>query len=258
MKFRLMLASIVAVTASLSFAESAEEEDAAASTNLVGVLKLKKPTTEANAKKMLVSVPWTAFGSSISNSLDQLVKTANLSVGDTVNVYNVGTMEYESWKLVNSSGETGEMQWQSIQTVVGGGEPKTSGSSSSLRFKVGDAIRLNRDNPGDFLYVMGKAPESGTVVKTEFKGKGTYLLAPPVPTAGLKLSDIPNVWTWEGRSDGDILYVPLTSGSLTKLTVKNGSFNINAKQGASKLLVGGGMWYEHISDGSVTVTATIP
>lgn len=229
-------------------------EDAAASTNLVGVTWLKNPTNPANVTNLLVAVPWVATdGGDIS--LTNVIRTANLSEGDMIWICNAPdpthkSLQYEAWRLNSST------NWEAISVVNRGtDEPTTSRDPATVTLKVGDAYRVVRKGTGK-VYVCGRAPEAGAKVTHTFSGAGWHLFAPPQSGEKFQFTtaDI-NSWTWSDNLDSDdqVLY-QMASGNLNTLKYSSGSFSCKPSYKNMKSLVGSGMWFYNSSDKTVTVS----
>ena len=252
MKFRLMLASIVAVMASMAFAESAEE-DYLCSTGLVGVLRVAMP--EKYNQRVVIAVPWTEDGVN-AVTVSNLVQTSTLTVGDKLRWYNPNQKKYMSWELAKD-GELGTNYWKSVnevdtQIAYDMQEVPTSKSSDQQELDRGQAALLERSNPetSTNIYLRGAVANSSKSVMMTFD-KGYTLFAPPMlptePTAkGVDFTS----GTWEKLSKMDKITFISANGSTMSFTWNGTAWS---GSGTKVIPTGTGAWLKAKNEG-VNVT----
>jgi len=124
------------------------------STNTIGVLKVAAAPATA-----MIAVPWAALDGDGDISAANLVRTANLTVGDELHYYKNGM--FQSWTL----GADGT--WQSTKNVSDSGT--TDGdAASAATIPRGSAVWLKRQDASKPVYLVG---EVGTgTAKTALEG----------------------------------------------------------------------------------------
>lgn len=247
MKFRLMLASIVAVTASLSFAEGAEE-DILNCTNFVGVSQVVPPAK--NNESVVIAIPWVSYSDSgveTPISASNLVLTAGLTPedkdnsipGDKLAWYNPSTKVYETWVLKKAS--DGVKYWDSVNEVSAGDKWGQSSPACGTMLARGSAALLQRQDTSKKIYLSGNV--AGAVESiTWVLGESTALFAPP-SVAGGDFSKAENV-EWSGFKAGDVIHYPLANGVIMTATWSASTgFSGGRGTGARVLCPGTGAWF---------------
>lgn len=181
-----------------ALASFASESAIDAGAQIFGVLPI---TT--SAQSVIVSVPWIAPGYSDSPiSVSNIIKTANLDVGDTVRAYDNTKGLFNVWTLVEN--ESGVKCWSGV-TVVGTNGTSTTESSDLKTLERGDALILKRASKpsGSYtFYVYGQVSSSASAgpisIATGTPTTPAYtLIAPPYAVD----SDL-NDGTWSGLTYG--------------------------------------------------------
>ena len=179
---------------------SSTEEDT--SSAVIGVMKI-----ENAGKNVIIPIPWASLSSGGEISVANLVRTATLTEGDTIEAYDAGT--YKAWTL----GSDG--QWTPT-SVVSEEEGLDEGKAASA-FTVprGAAVWLTRSDASKPIYLVGAVGsgsvstslEAGTTAKPSWNLVGN-------PTASdVKVSDV------GGNNTADKIVVP------TSTVPKTYSFN---------------------------------
>ena len=184
-----------------------------ASENKLGVLQ-----TVSAAKKTIIAVPWlslTADGNAIA--VADLVKTAGLSAGDKLHVYNKAESRYDVYELAADRAWTPKAVYK--VGADGTVETASSGTPETTTVARGNGVWLERQDTTKAIVSYGQVA-SGTVATTIDAGtaeKPTWnLLAVPTTTAV-------NIETTFGASEADTLIVP-TTGAPKICTVKDGAW----------------------------------
>ena len=231
-------------------------EDAAASTNLVGVTRVKVPA-KLN-EKVLIAVPWvngvTADGD-IPVSVSNLVKTANLRENDQLWWYDSVNSKYMVWEI------NAQTNWTEVTTVTKGDEFEedkfeAARAPDSKLLARGDAVLLWRVNSEDWskpVYLSGMDTDS-PVTFTFGKNAGLSLFAPP-SVSNLAGVDFTTAATWTGLSTGDKVMFVNANGALMSFTWKNNKWN---GIGSKVIPIGIGAWFKRAADGTEDVTVTFP
>ncbi|MBQ3806632.1 MAG: hypothetical protein II840_01610 [Kiritimatiellae bacterium] len=122
------------------------------SENTLGVLKV-----DATTKNTPVAVPWSSLADDKDITVDQLVRTATLTPGDTMTAYNNETGKYNAWVL-NSEGN-----WEAAQTS-GGADPQ---DADAFEVPRGAAVWVTRQDPTQPLYLVGEVAEKAAETQLE-------------------------------------------------------------------------------------------
>lgn len=180
--------------------------DEIVSSNVLGIM----PVT-SNAKRTIVSVPWCAMSASDDAAIQvsNLVKTANLSVGDLLHYVN-SDGSYNTWRL--AAGDNDVKYWASVNEA-GEGSLGSSPASDVTTVARGNAIVLIR-NGADLskpFYLYGQVGAAATVSSTIPAG------TPSTPAYTLVASPKPGAWkvnsaAWENVGAGDSIYAPGGTG----------------------------------------------
>lgn len=222
------------------------------STDTFGVLKVTSPNYET-----ILSVPWVEAGSSGSEliSVTNFVKTANLTVGDALLLYNPNTGAYQAWALASAA--SGKY-WNAVNVSYNGANRPAGSFGATLT--RGQALILVRSSVADediYLYGQYKAPDSLSITKVAGK---TTLFAPINTSAtGFDL----NGYTWTGAAVGD--QIKLQGAIPLVFTYYYDESNSSYKWGrkistgwttsGATIRAGEGAWYIPVASGTVTVTA---
>jgi hypothetical protein len=188
-----MKKSILLITA-LVAARAAFAQETAVSTNQFGLLRVDSTLTNT-----IVAVPWLDLSGNSSPSavsVADIVKTANLTVGDKLSAYKPdGT--YDSWELKSTG-------WDPVTTVTTGGS-STAPAADGRTVALGSAFWLYRQNPTSEgvavpFYIYGQVPASAVT---------TTISAPDATTP---------VWNLVANARNAAV-------ALNSLTVSSGSIN---------------------------------
>ena len=115
------------------------------STNTIGVLVVSN-----GANTVAIAVPWASYDGTGAISVSNLVRTANLTPGDTLQAYDSESKKYKSWKL------SADKTWEP-QTVAGGSSETAADAYTVAR---GSAVWLTRADPTQPIYLVGGAAEA--------------------------------------------------------------------------------------------------
>jgi len=183
----------------------------AADSTQFGVLPVNSGT-----KRTLVAVPWVeASTGGTPIAVSNLVLTANLAVGDTLDVLDGSGKSLNRWILAKGANDV--LYWNSV-TMVTEGDNKGSytsstPSASAATIERGSAVVLirNSGNLNDPFYVMGQVAAtagSTTIAEGSEKNPCYNMIAPPSTVAqGLNGGD--HGATWEGTiNEADRIFIP--------------------------------------------------
>ena len=162
-----------------------------ASENTLGVLKV-----DATTKNTPVAVPWSSLADDKDITVDQLVRTATLTPGDTMTAYDNETGKYNAWELQDNG------TWKTVQSA-GGAETQDASEFSVPR---GAAVWVTRQDPTQPLYLVGEVAEKAAETQlepapTEEKKSWNLVASPSVEPA--KVEDI-----LAGNENVDAIMVP--------------------------------------------------
>ena len=186
-----------------------------ASENKLGVLQ-----TVSAAKKTIIAVPWLSLtGLTDGNAIAvaDLVKTAGLTAGDKLHVYNKAESRYDVYELAADRAWTPK----AIYKVGADGtvEAVSSGTPETTTVARGNGVWLERHDTTKAIVSYGQVA-SGTVATTIDAGMAENptwnLLAVPTTTAV-------DIKTTFGASEADTLIVPM-AGAPKICTVKDGAW----------------------------------
>ena len=227
------------------------------SENTVGVLK-----TATSAKKAIIAVPWLSLTDGNAIAVADLVKTAGLTAGDKLHVYNKAESRYDVYELA------ADRAWmpKAIYKVGADGtvEAVSSGTPETTTVARGNGVWLERQDTAKAIVSYGQVA-SGTVATTIDAGtaeKPTWnLLAVPTTTAV-------DVAATFGASEADTLIVP-TAGAPKICTVKDGAWGYEkavsvtdkfgktgvkvVRETVAELPAGTGFWYLNGGEGGELV-----
>ena len=161
------------------------------SENTLGVLKV-----DATTKNTPVAVPWSSLADDKDITVDQLVRTATLTPGDTMTAYDNETGKYNAWELQDNG------TWKTVQSA-GGAETQDASEFSVPR---GAAVWVTRQDPTQPLYLVGEVAEKAAETQlepapSEEKKSWNLVASPSVEPA--KVEDI-----LAGNEDFDVIMVP--------------------------------------------------
>ncbi|MBQ8124804.1 MAG: hypothetical protein IJ173_02840 [Kiritimatiellae bacterium] len=176
--------------------------------NTIGVLKVANAPATA-----MIAVPWAALDGDGAISAANLVRTANLTVGDELHYYKNG--KFQSWTL----GANGT--WQSTKNVSDSGT--TDGDAASdAKIPRGSAVWLKRQDASKPVYLVG---EVGTgTAKTALEG-GTEK-APAWNMVASPSVEAVDVTKKVAAVAGDRIVIP-TDGAPKNYTYKGGKWGYN-------------------------------
>ena len=223
---KMKVKSIFAVSllaAGAAFADTTEVE----TSYVVGVFPVA-----VSAGENIINVPWVESGTTGAGvAVTNLVKTSNLTAGDSLIWYNPSDAKFYGWHV--SGG-----YWVPTTTITSYGE-KSFISSDSKTLSKGDAIILKVANAGT-AYIVGQydaGKGSGVAVTAGTSTNPTYtLFAPPGVDTGCAINggleftgtvdDKDMIWladgtevrkgkngTWLGIKDGNVL-TPITNPTI--------------------------------------------
>lgn len=220
------------------------------SENTLGVLKV-----DATTKNTPVAVPWSSLAADKDITVDQLVRTATLSKGDTLTAYdNEG--KYKAWELQDDG------SWEPVQVIGGSSEMTDAGEFEVSR---GSAVWVTRKDPTQPLYLVGGATEEAASTPlepaTEEKKSWNLIAAPSVEPVKVEelLAD---------NADGDTIMVP-TDGAPKNYVFRDGKWGYDTvkkvERGGKEVWIsvfetddttipaGTGFWYLNGSTGEKSV-----
>ena len=211
----------------------------------VGVLK-----GESTMTKTAISVPWGRLNGGGPVSVAELVKTANLTVGDKLHVYDRDGRKYRTWQL------DGAHHWQPLATYViaedGSVSSESAGAPSDTTVKRGSAVWLERQDPTKPYYLFGGADGSDVTADIACGSKDSpvwNLIASP----SLEPFDVKTV---EGADANDQIVVPTAEGPKV-YTFKDGAWGADVNVTETRTMPDGTK-VEVVKRGRDTVNTTIP
>ena len=178
-KYAFLVASAV-VCASMSVVA----DDTVQGGNVFGILTVLSKSTDT-----IVAVPWCECSTNENKSIaiSNIVKTANLSVGDELYALNDSREKVNKWEL--SEGEGGVKYWNGIRVVVQSGSVEDPVPAEQSHAARGSAIILHRQNPTDGngdakpFYLYGQVGNTSTVttqvIVSPSEGVPAYTLVSP-------------------------------------------------------------------------------
>lgn len=187
------------------------------SSNVFGVLRVDSTLT-----RTLLAVPWCDV-SAVENSaitVSSIVKTTNLTPGDTLHALNDDRTVFNSWELTEGAG--GNLVWQSVNQVSTNGVVTTTASASDVHSARGNGLIIIRQHPNQPFYIYGQVGNTASVTTTILGGSteepAHNLIAPPCDH-DVHLTDA----EWTGSiGENDEIYIPKPNGLYTILRYKNG------------------------------------
>lgn len=164
-----------------------------ASENTIGVLKVT-----STAKTTPVAVPWESLAADGQDiAVADLVRTATLSEGDELKVYDTATGKYRAWTL------NGSKEWKPIP-VVGGASSEEAGDSTIAR---GSGVWLTRTDTTQPIYLVGEVAAEKAEVKLE-AGSTDAPSWNLVGSTTVEPVSVTELLGAEGNGDGDKIVVP--------------------------------------------------
>lgn len=245
----LALACALSLASSLSAAATTTVE----SGNTLGFLRVDISTnTEA-----LISIPWLGVATSNTDiKVTDVVKTANLTVGDQLFYYDTTSKKYQVWQLNDSK------EWVAATTVTS--DTMQTAGETNKTLKRGNALLLKRTKTDETsVYLYGQVPTSTDAITTTM-AQGTSetpaytLLAPPSVddtdlNTGATWTNV-NAGDWIVLSDSTVLtYHSNKWGKKTGFNKKDNTDTID--ESAAKITAGQGAWY--VSAKGATSAATV-
>lgn len=236
--------AMMALAAVSAFATATETELGGAAVSVI-------PITTSQAVTA-VAVPFLEMDESGEVCVAHLVKTANLSAGDLLYVYQDGL--YECWELVNNA-------WTKQNKVftmdnTGNLTEKTGTDPKQVTREVGTGFLLKRTSasPAVTFYVYGK-PSDKTSMTLTANAKtlvGNWTMTSKAPTIG-----DPNDPTKNPKT-GDAIVIP-NDGFGTRCTFNNGKwYHLNSKhepvEGLPEIPAGTGFWYLTTAGSTPTIS----
>jgi len=228
----------------------------------------------SSAKRTLVAIPWVESSTAGSDiAVSNLVLTANLTAGDTLDVLDDKGSSLNRWLLTDNGG--GILYWNSVK-MVGDGYEAQSPAANAATIKRGSAVVLMRQNPKDGnnnakpFYLMGQVAFSGPTATIGQGSEATpwwSMVAPPSTVAQKLNGDAQNGGTWTNVGEKDRIYLSLANGwtpelkwdggkwKIQKTVVTSGVATLDWVEYTDAIPVGTGFWYVS-KGGSPTVTWT--
>lgn len=218
MKARAILLTGLCVAAVGAFADTT-------SANVFGLLKVT-----SSAAQTIVAVPWLECGGSGSTiSASNVVKTAELTVGDQLYYYNGSS--YDAWTLTESAGVK---VWASVFSVAKPGKVTIAAASTVQSIARGGALILVRQSPASlgYFYLYGQVAGDTSVttpITASSNGNPVYnLVAPPSVKDG---------GTIDINSTSDVEWANVGAADTIMLPVGGEAVECQRKDGAWKYLV---------------------
>lgn len=129
--------------------DNGAEIESVPAANRIGILR-----KEAANKREIVPVPWTKFSANASDiAVSNLVKTAGLSAGDKLYVYDDTAKLYATWELQS------DKTWKPVKTVKmvnGKLEVQTADSPEVATVKRGGGVWLERQDTSKPVTLVGQ------------------------------------------------------------------------------------------------------
>ena len=188
------------------------------SSNTFGLLRV-----DSTQKQTIVCVPWVASSAADDQNIKvtDIVKTANLTVGDELYWYDSAATNYKAWNLV-PGGEGKAPKWEAATSVTSAGvNPGTSAENTAVA--RGNAIILLRQNPTNELgransfFLIGQVAQVGNVENilpkaavddSDRKIPVYSLLAPPFASSADTFDLNGTGVVWDMPNDEDVINIP--------------------------------------------------
>lgn len=206
MKIRSVLCALAATAAATVFAD--------VTSNVCGLLKITSDLTNT-----IIGVPWVEVGTGADIKVAKLVKTDNLSEGDTLYYYKDGT--WNAWSL-------GAQGWQPNTTVTVDGKT-VAAPQDAQGIARGQALILERKDVTKPFYLYGQFTTAAAAAQSIVAGSAT---AP-----GYTLLASPKVEAFDFNASGKItnpgaddeIIIPNNGGESTILTLQDGKWGTRVK-----------------------------
>ncbi|MBQ8125763.1 MAG: hypothetical protein IJ173_07745 [Kiritimatiellae bacterium] len=210
--------------------------------NKIGVLKVASAP-----KTAMIAVPWAALDGDGAISAANLVRTANLTVGDELHYYKDG--KFKSWTL-NGNGE-----WEASTNVSD--SSMTEGSdATAVTIPRGSAVWLKRQDASKPVYLVG---EVGTGTAKTALEEGTENAPAWNMVASPSVEELDISEKFSSPNENDRIVVP-TDGAPKNYTYQNEAWGYSTtepviingvqvgvrpirKTGDAKVPAGTGFWY---------------
>jgi hypothetical protein len=194
------------LTAVIETTDGSGAKTKVASENTIGVLKV-----ESSATSTVIAVPWESLAADGQDiTVSDLVRTATLTEGDELKVYDTATGKYRAWTL-NASKE-----WEPV-TVVGGAKSEEASDSTIAR---GSGVWLTRQDTTQPIYLVGEVAEQSTTTTIagaqDDEPTWNLVAAPTVESVDLNEK-------FPDANEGDVVMVP-TETAPRRYTYENGSW----------------------------------
>lgn len=235
------------------------------SSNTFGLLRV-----DSTQKQTIVCVPWVGSSANATDRnipITDIVKTANLTLGDELYWYDQTEAKYRAWKLV--AGQSGAAPTWEAATSVTTTKVALDSAASDTALARGDAFILVRQNPTDGegkaspFYLLGQVAKSSEPVANKLPAGAYSLLAPPsVSDGSFDLNDA--TWATPDAKDAILIGTNVTLSwnpaesvkkwGTYKLVFKNGEEKEIWNYNDAKVPAGCGAWYVSKGKNDVTVT----
>ena len=191
--------------------------------NVFGILRVVSPAT-----RTLVAIPWCECDGQNNQPIcvSNIVKTANLTAGDTIHVMNDSGEAFHTWQLTRN-GDV--LTWVSVNQVSTNGVVTQTESSSDVTVRRGNALMLMRH--GDLsqpFYLYGQVGTNSTITTTDILAG-----AADAPKYSLISSARDEDWgvnsdvEWSDVGANDQLSVYKNNGQNIFLSYKDGKWGVN-------------------------------
>ena len=117
------------------------------SENTIGVMKVT-----GVPKVSIIAVPWKSLEDHQAIKVADLVRTANLTEGDELYVYDATAGKYRAWTLENG-------EWEAMTTSSGSGSA-AAGDADTVTIERGRAVWLKRQNASEPVYLVGEVADA--------------------------------------------------------------------------------------------------
>ena len=173
----------------------------ATSENIIGVLKVESSVTTT-----AVAVPWASYDGTNDISVADIVRTANLTEGDSLKAYDPDSKTYKEWTL------GADKTWQPSSTYSTSGTTsgnESAGNADAYKVARGSAVWLTRTDPSQPIYLVGGAASGTVETKLEAAPSDTKSSWNLVGNPKVESVDVKNLL---GAKTGDQVIVP-TAGA---------------------------------------------
>lgn len=207
MKIRSVLCALAATAAATVFAD--------VTSNVCGLLKI---TSDLN--NTIIGVPWVEVGTGADIKVAKLVKTDNLSEGDTLYYYKDGT--WNAWSL-------GAQGWQPNTTVKVDGAT-VAAPQEAQGIARGQALILERQDLTKPFYLYGQFTTAAAAAQTITAGSATaptYTLLASPKVEGFNFNATGKI---ANPGTDDEIIIPKNNGENTILTLQDGKWGTRVKK----------------------------